>query len=44
MDKRKIDKEQYPWDSDKVKKMASNLTVKDIMQKDVKTAENNTVV
>ncbi|MCL2477228.1 CBS domain-containing protein [Candidatus Bathycorpusculum sp.] len=24
--------------------MASNLTVKDIMQKDVKTAENNTVV
>jgi len=24
--------------------MASNLTVKDIMQKDVKTAENNTVI
>lgn len=30
-------------DSDKVKKMA-NITVKDIMQKDVKTAENNTVL
>jgi Predicted signal-transduction protein containing cAMP-binding and CBS domains len=31
-------------DSVKVKKMANATTVKDIMQKDVKTAENNTVL